>query len=206
MNFLTGLLEIGIGVALLGFGLFLFYAFRPLFYGLFGAAIGFSIAHFLSGNAQGDPGILGWTFALIGAIGFALLSSYIAPVLRIFLGAMLGASLGFGIASALDWWTWVGWVLALLGALVFAVALPLAFDPLIILGSIVIGASMILNGAFIATGIQWFNMSSGGLMSLVLWIALVAVGFFWQFRNVARWVNKQMQEQYIIQTQTWVGK
>lgn len=206
MNFITGLLEIGIGVALLGFGLFLFYALRPLFYGLFGAALGLWIGHLISGNAAGDPGILGWALALGGAILFALISNYAAPFLRIFLGALMGASLGFGIAAALDWWTWVGWVLALLGALAFAIALPLAFDPLIVLASIISGASLIMNGAFLATGIQWFNTSAGGAMSLILWLALVGVGFFWQFSNIKRWVNKQMQEQLRIQTQTWVGK
>lgn len=44
MNFLTGVLLIVWGITLMGFGLMLYYTLLPLWYGLFGALVGFSWA------------------------------------------------------------------------------------------------------------------------------------------------------------------
>ena len=197
MNILIGLLEIGLGVAILGFGLFLFYSFRPLFYALYGSALGLWLANVITGNDSGHTNLLGWILAIAGAVVFAFLPPYLSPFLRIFLGAQMGATLAFAVANVFNWWTWLAVVLACLGAVVFAFALPLAFDLLIVMASVIVGASLVMSGVFDATGLEWFNRATSGIMTTAIWVALLFGGYTWQNRNIGKWVKKQVREQIL---------
>lgn len=197
MTLLSGLLAIGLGVAMLGFGLFLFYALLPFFYGLFGAGVGFGIARVFTGNTPEARSWVDWVWAIGFAVLFAALAYYLEPFRRLLLGSLLGANLGFALAGALNLWTWVGFIVALVGALIFSVIVTLAFDPLIILASTISGAALIMDGVNLILPGDWFNrgaIAGGAFMPLLVWIILAVVGLAWQYSNITNWVRQQVRD------------
>jgi len=54
MMILDGVLLIVVGLARMGFGLFLFYAFLPLFYAFFGFGVGYSLGSYLASAIPGE--------------------------------------------------------------------------------------------------------------------------------------------------------
>ena len=67
MPHIAGILMIVTGFAIMAFGLFLFYAWLPLFYGLFGLEIGLLVGRSLTGTVGATAIILGIAGAIFSA-------------------------------------------------------------------------------------------------------------------------------------------
>jgi hypothetical protein len=197
-NILLGLLMIGAGVGIMGFGLFLFYTFRPLFYAFLGAGIGVWFASLFTGSTSG---FLPVVFGIAGAIILALLTNFLAPFARLMLGIVGGILVGLAIASAFGWGTFLAIVLAVIGAVIGVFAVAMFFDPFIIAVTAIAGAAMVMDGVVqIIPGLNMFNratISTGSWLPLVIWIVLAAVGLGWQLSNLRKWVNTVIREQIL---------
>ena len=105
MPHIAGILMIGTGFAIMAFGLFLFYAWLPLFYGLFGLEIGLLVGKSLTGTVGATAIILG----IAVAIFFGAASYFLEPYRRILLGVSGAHAAGF-VACSSDgagrsaWW------------------------------------------------------------------------------------------------------
>ena len=70
MIVLNGIALIFVGLAAMGFGLFLFYALLPLFYAFFGVGVGYWFGSLLTGAPPGDGNLIKLFFAIGGAVLF----------------------------------------------------------------------------------------------------------------------------------------
>ncbi len=95
MSVLGAILMIVTGLAIMAFGLFLFYAWLPLLYGLVGLDIGLLIGRALTG----DVGTLAIILGIVGAVALALASYFLEPYRRILLGVSGGFLLGLSLAA-----------------------------------------------------------------------------------------------------------
>ena len=193
-DILVALLMIGTGIGIMGFGIFLFYTFRPLFYAFIGAGIGLWFA----GLFGWTTGLLPFIFALAGAIILALLTNFLAPFARIMLGILGGVLVGLAIASAFGWGTFLSLALAVIGAVIGVFLVALFFDPFIIVVTAIGGAALVMDGIHkLIPGLDMVNRSTiatGGWIPLVVWIVLTAVGLGWQFANIRKWANAQIRD------------
>ena len=92
-----GLLLILCGLGIMGFGLFIFYAWLPLFYGLLGLEIGLLLGKWLTG----DVGTIAIMLGVIGGLAAAASAYFLEPYRRILLGYWGGALVGLSLASVL---------------------------------------------------------------------------------------------------------
>ena len=198
-DILVALLVIATGVGIMGFGLFLFYAFRPIFYAFLGAGIGVWFASLLTGSTSGFLPLL---FGLGGAIILALLSNFLAPFARLLLGITGGVMVGLAIASAFGWGTFLAIILAVVGAVIGIFVVAIFFDPFIIVVSALAGSALVMDGVNkLIPSLNMFNrgaISTGDLVPLIVWIVLFAVGLGWQYANIKKWVNTQIREQILL--------
>jgi hypothetical protein len=198
-DILLALLMIGAGLGIMGFGIFLFYAFRPLFYALLGWAGGVWFASLFTGSTTG---FLPFVFGIVGAVILALLSSYLAPFARLLLGIAGGASVGLAIASVFGWGGFLSVILAVVGAFIGMFLVPLFFDPFIIVVTAIAGSALLMDGIFkLIPGLDMVNrsaISTGSLVPLIIWIVLAAVGLGWQFRNIGKWVNAVVRDEILL--------
>ena len=95
MSTLGAILMILAGLAIMSYGIFLFYAWLPVLYGLFGFEIGTLIGRSLTG----DVGTLAIILGVIGAVIMFLASYFLEPYRRILLGVSGGAAAGLALAS-----------------------------------------------------------------------------------------------------------
>ena len=95
MSVLGAILLILAGLAIMAFGIFLFYAWLPLFYGLFGLEIGLLLGRSLTG----DVGLLAIILGIVGAVLLFGAAYALEPYRRILLGLSAGAAVGLSIAS-----------------------------------------------------------------------------------------------------------
>ena len=183
---------IGAGVGVMAFGLLLFYAILPLYYGLLGIGVGYWLGVALGGLIPATAGWLPLVLAAAGAVGFGLLAYFFEPIRRALVGIGAGAAVGFAIAGALG----VNELLMLLGAFIGAiVGIPLAllvFDQLVIIASSLAGAAAALAGVHLI--LPWVDhvnrigiLPEGNWIVLMLWSVLSAVGLIWQFQNLNAW-------------------
>jgi hypothetical protein len=192
MSVLGAILLVLAGLAIMALGIFLFYAWLPLFYGLFGLEIGLLLGRWLTG----DNGFVAIILGIVGAVILFGAAYFLEPYRRILLGLSAGALVGLSIASVFGLDHVIGGVLgavlALIGALTGGIIVPRYFDAFIIVASAFAGAAMVMVGIhwlFPAMGL--FDRSAGGFLPTLLTLVLSAVGIGWQFKNLAAWVRSQ---------------
>jgi hypothetical protein len=192
MSVLGAILLALAGVAIMAFGIFLFYAWLPFFYGLFGLEIGLLLGQWLTGN-------IGFVAIILGIAGAVILfgaAYFLEPYRRILLGLSAGALVGLSLASVfgLDHFVggFVGAVLALVGALTGGILVPRYFDAFVIVVSAFAGAAMVMAGAhWLFPGVGLFDRTAGGFLPTVVTFVLSAAGIGWQLKNLAAWVRSQ---------------
>jgi hypothetical protein len=188
MSLTFGLLMIATGLAIMTFGLFLFYAWLPLLYAL----IGFDIGLLLGRTLTGDTGATAIVLGVAGAVILGAASYFLEPYRRILLGFSGGVLFGFSVAAAfgLDglFGGFFGRLLALACGVIGALLVPRFFDLFVIGASAVSGAAMVMIGAHhILPGVGMFDRAAGGALPALLTIVLAVVGLSWQFSNIAKW-------------------
>ena len=82
MSMLGAVLLILAGLAIMAYGIFIFYAWLPLLYGLFGLEIGLLLGRSLTG----DTGVLAIILGAVGAVIMFGASYFLEPYRRILLG------------------------------------------------------------------------------------------------------------------------
>lgn len=196
MNILIGILLLVWGLGLMAFGLWVFYALLPLWYGMFGALAGFYIGSLITGGAAGWVGnVLAWTLAIAGAALFAGLSYKFEPYRRMIIGLLMGFSLGAALAALFGGGVFLTALFGGIGAVIFAILVPLYFDPMIIVGSSFSGAALVMDGALLILPFLAFLLDRSGaaplgrFLPIVVYIVLGAAGMGWQFVNLRRWVG-----------------
>ena len=180
------------GVAIMGFGIFLFYAWLPFLYGLFGLEIGLLLGRSLTG----DIGVVAIIFGIVGAVILFGAAYFLEPYRRILLGLSVGAMVGLSITSVsgLDYFVGgaVGVVLAVVGAIIGGIIVPRYFDAFIIVASAVTGAAMVLAGAhWLFPGVGLLDRAAGGFLPALELFILSVIGMAWQFKNIAVWVRSE---------------
>jgi predicted esterase len=92
-----GVLLILCGLAVMTFGLFLFYAWLPILYALFGFDIGLLLGQWLSG----EVGVFAFVLGVIGAVIFFSATYALEPYRRVLIGFSGGALLTLSLAYLL---------------------------------------------------------------------------------------------------------
>jgi hypothetical protein len=185
-----GLLMILTGLAIMAFGLFMFYAWLPLLYAL----IGFDVGLLLGRTLTGDTGTTAIVLGLVVALVLGAASYILEPYRRVLLGVSAGILFGLSVAAAfgLDGWLggFFGRVLALVCAVVGGLLVPRFFDFFVIGASAVSGAAMVMTGAnHILPGVGFFDRAAGGVLPSLLTIILAVLGMSWQLSNIAKWTR-----------------
>ena len=183
------LLVIG-GLAIMAFGLLLFYAWLPLFYGL----VGFDIGLLLGRSLTGDVGPTAIVLGILCALLLAGAAYSIEPYRRILLGISGGALVGLALASAVNLDStsggFLGVALAVIGGVIGANVVPKYFDMFIIGATAFSGAALVMVGAnLLLPGVGLFDRAAGGIVPALMTMGLTVVGIGWQFRNIAKWVG-----------------
>ena len=190
MSFAGAVLLILTGLAILSFGLFLFYAWLPLLY----AFVGFDIGLLLGRSLTGDVGTTAIVLGLAGAIALGAASYFLEPYRRILLGVSGGVLVGLSLAAALDLDTMLGAVMARLLVLICGVLggilVPRFFDAFIIGSSAFSGAVMSIIGAHhLVPNLGLFDIATGGPLPTALAVVLTLLGVIWQSKNIAKWAG-----------------
>jgi len=190
MSLAIGLLTIVTGLAIMAFGLFMFYAWLPLLYAL----IGFDVGLLLGRTFTGDVGTTAIVLGLVVAFILGAASYILEPYRRVLLGVSGGILFGLSVAAAfgLDGWLggYFGRVLALVCGAVGGLLVPRFFDLFVIGASAVGGAAMVMTGAnHILPGVGFFDRASGGMLPSLITIILAFAGVSWQLSNIAKWTQ-----------------
>jgi hypothetical protein len=172
------------------FGLFIFYAWLPVLYGLFGLDIGLLLGQWLTG----EVGLLAWIFGLIGAVILFGATYTLEPYRRVLIGLSGGVLITLSVMYLLGADRVIGGVLgtALMigGGVIGALIFPRIFNSFVIAASAFGGATMAMAGAhLILPGVVLFDRFAGGLPPKLITIALTAIGVGWQLRNIETWVE-----------------
>jgi len=190
MEFSFGVLLILCGLAIMAFGLLIFYAWLPVLYGLFGLDIGLLLGQWLTS----EVGLLAWIFGLIGAVILFGATYTLEPFRRVLVGLSGGVLITLSVMYLLGADRVIGGVLgtAMLigGGVIGALIFPRIFNSFIIAVSAFGGATMAMAGAhLILPGVVLFDRFAGGLPPKLITIVLTAIGVGWQFRNIETWVE-----------------
>jgi len=190
MSLAIGLLMILTGLAIMAFGLFMFYAWLPLLYAL----VGFDVGLMLGRAFTGDVGTTAIVLGIAGAFILGAASYILEPYRRILLGVSGGMLFGLSVAAAfgLDGWFggFFGRMLALVCAVVGAMLVPRFFDLFVIGASAISGAAMVMTGAnHILPSVGFFDRAAGGVLPAILTIVLAVAGVSWQRSNIAKWTK-----------------
>lgn len=192
MSFAGGLLMILTGLAIMAFGLFLFYAWLPLLYGLIGFDIGMLLGRWLTG----EVGVIAIILGIAGAIALAVASYTLEPYRRTLLGVAGGFLFGLSVAAVFGLESGMGGifgiVLAAICAVIGGILVPRFFDTFVVVASSISGAAMVVAGAhFLMPGLGLLDGTGGGLAARLLTIILAVVGMGWQFNNISKWIGSQ---------------
>ena len=186
MSVLGAILLILAGLVIMNYGIFLFYAWLPVLYGLFGFEIGILLGRSLTG----DVGALAIVLGIVGAVIMFGASYFLEPYRRILIGLSAGAAVGLAVASVFgldhNIGAILGVILAVIGAVIGAGIVPRYFDAFIIAVSAFGGAAMLMAGAHaLFPGVRLFDRASGGMLPATVTIVLAVLGVSWQFKNIA---------------------
>ena len=190
MSLSIGLVTMLTGLAIMAFGLFMFYAWLPLLYAL----VGFDVGLMLGRAFTGDVGTTAIVLGIAGAFILGAASYILEPYRRILLGVSGGMLFGLSVAAAfgLDGWFggFFGRMLALVCAVVGAMLVPRFFDLFVIGASAISGAAMVMTGAnHILPSVGFFDRAAGGVLPAILTIVLSVAGVSWQRSNIAKWTK-----------------
>ena len=177
MSLTIGWLIILTGLAIMAFGLFMFYAWIPLLYAL----IGFDIGLLLGRAFTGDVGTTAIVLGLASAFILGAASYILEPYRRVLLGVSGGILFGLSVAAAfgLDGWfgDFFGRVLALVCGAVGGLLVPRFFDLFVFGASAVSGAAMVMTGAnHVLPGVGFFDRAAGGVLPSLVTIILAVAG------------------------------
>ena len=190
MYIINGLLLILVGLGAMGFGLFLFYAFLPLFYAFFGVGVGYWLGSLLTGAGEGEMSLIKLLFGLGGGILFAGAAHFIEPFRRILVGIGLGSLIGGLIASAFGLTGIVGSIIMFAGAVIGAGITLAIFDRFIIIASAFGGAGLAMDGLhLILRNADMLDRTDGGMIPLFIWIFVGTLAMSWQLMNLAKWAK-----------------
>ena len=191
MMVLNGISLIFVGLATMGFGLFLFYALLPLFYAFFGVGVGYWFGSLLTGAPPGDGNLIKLFFALGGAILFGGSAYFLESFRRVLIGIGLGSLIGGLIASAIGLTGFLGAVIMIVAGIIGAGITLAVFDTFIIVSSAFGGAGVAMDGfhlIFRSLGIfDRTAIADGALVPLMIWIIAGTVAMGWQFKNIEGW-------------------
>ena len=191
MFVLNGIALIFVGLGVMGFGLFLFYALLPLFYAFFGVGVGYWFGSLLTGAPPGDANLVKLLFAIGGAALFGGTSYFLEPFRRILIGIGLGSLVGGLIASAIGLTGFLGTVIMIVAGVIGALITLAVFDPYIVIASAFGGAGLAMDGLhliFRSVGIlDRTAIADGALVPLIIWVVAGGVAMGWQFKNIERW-------------------
>jgi hypothetical protein len=190
MSLAFGLMMILTGLAIMTFGLFMFYAWLPVIYAL----IGFDIGMLLGRSLTGDAGAIAIAFGIAGAVLLGVCSYALEPYRRILLGISGGFLFGLSLAAAsgLDGLLggFFGVLLAFVFGLIGALIVALFFDMFVIAASAISGAVVAMAGAHhLFPGIGLFDRAAGGVLPTSLTVVLAVFGLIWQCSNLAKWIQ-----------------
>jgi len=170
----------------MGFGLFIFYAWLPIFYALLGFEIGAIIGQWLVGG-------WGWIALLLGLAMAAagLVSAYVLePYRRAILGFAGGALLALVLESLLGLDRVIhgifGIAFAVAGGVIGSILAPRWFDRFVIAATAFGGATFVVAGARLL--LLGTSEPAGSFLPATLVIILTAIGIGWQLNNIGKWV------------------
>ena len=195
MIILEAVLLIVVGLAVMGFGLFLFYAFLPLFYAFFGFGVGYSLGSYLASAMPGDLSLIKLIFALGGSVVFAAGAYFWEPIRRILIGIGLGSLLGGLAASALGLTGFLGVVFMVVAAVICAGITLAVFEMFIVVASALGGAGLAIDGTHIifqSLALDMFDrttIANGAVAPLLIWFVIAAIGMGWQITKMNRWTD-----------------
>jgi hypothetical protein len=174
----------------MAFGLLLFYAWLPLFYGL----VGFDIGLLLGRSLTGEGGSMAIILGVLCALGLAGAAYSIEPFRRLLLGISGGVLFGLALASAFNLDStsggFLGIGLAVICGVIGATIVPKYFDMFIIGATAFSGAALVMAGAnLLLPGVGLFDRAAGGILPALMTMGLTVVGIGWQFSNIAKWVG-----------------
>jgi hypothetical protein len=188
MIFAGSTLMILTGLALMAFGLLLFYAWLPLLYGF----VGFDIGLLLGKALTGDVGTISVILGICGALLLGIASYALEPYRRLLIGVSAGVLLGLSIPGILGLTgplsNGLGIGLAVLFGVIGSTLVQRYFDSFIVVSSAISGAILIVAGLhFLFPGILLFDLTAGGFAPRLLTAILAVVGIGWQLSNISNW-------------------
>jgi hypothetical protein len=189
MLFSFAVLLILCGLGIMGFGLFIFYAWLPLFYALIGFEIGVLLGKWLAGDVFGTLAIV---LGVVGAIAAAGATYVLEPYRRILLGYWGGALVALSLASLLGLEKltggFLGILLAVAGGVIGAMLTSRFFDLFVVVASAFGGATLVVSGAKALSLVMGWP-ASGTLLPALCTVVLAMIGVGWQLRNIAHWAH-----------------
>ena len=190
MQYSLGILLMLGGLGILGYGLYLFYAWLPLLYALFGFESGLLLGWWLSGELA----LLAIALGIAGAIAGAGAAYVLEPYRRIIFGYVAGALLALSLAHMLNLDHLVngvfGAILMIGGGLLGAAVVSRYFDLLIISASALGGATLVVSGAQLLLPTPSDPAHWSALPALVT-VVLTVLGMRWQLSNLAHWTAEK---------------
>jgi predicted flap endonuclease-1-like 5' DNA nuclease len=186
-----------LGLALVVAGLLgVFWGYRifRILLPIYGGVAGFVIAFNWMGQ---NTTLLAVVVGIVLAIVLALLAFFLWSVLFAIAGALLGIVLTAIIASALNLSTWLAALIAVILSLLFAWLFWKFRNPMIIIGTVLVGAAAVAEGVG-----AWFGLKTGMAVRLqpnpvwlllllaVVWVTMVGVGIVFQwprYRQMSLW-------------------
>lgn len=193
MYLLNGISLILVGLAAMGFGLFLFYAVLPLFYAFFGIGVGYWFGSLLTGAPPGDANLIKSFFAIGGGVLFAGCAYFLEPFRRILIGVGLGSLIGGLIASAIGLTGFLGVVIMIVAGVIGAGITLAVFDMFIVVASAFGGAGLAMDGLhLIFSSIDMLDRTAtanGAVVPLIIWIVAGVIAMGWQIMNIERWTR-----------------
>ncbi len=197
MYLLNGISLILVGLAAMGFGLFLFYALLPLFYGFLGIGVGYWFGSLLTGAPPGDANLIKLFFAIGGGVLFAASAYFLEHFRRILIGIGLGSLIGGLIASALGVTGFLGIAIMIVAGVIGAGITLAVFDAFIVVASALGGAGLAMDGLhLIFASIEILDrtaIANGAVVPLIIWIVAGTIAMGWQFMNIERWTGVARQ-------------
>ena len=180
------MLMILVGFAILGFGLFIFYAWLPVFYALFGFEIGLLLGGWMFGSAGLARIAVG---IALGAV-LAAATYLIEPYRRIVVGYLGGSVVSLSLASLIGLGRFDSALLAALMAVIGGVAGAMIamrfFDALVIAASAYGGATLIVLGARMLLPIASEPTALSAIPAIIA-IVLAILGMRFQLQHMDEW-------------------